>query len=70
MIREVTVIAPGTAETTLPHACVTCGGDLQLRVSPGSARTFCGVCHTILRPRVSFNAQGLVLDGGVPVARA
>ncbi len=50
MRTELRVIEEGTAEFELPHACPTCGGGLELRISPGTARSFCGSCHIIGRP--------------------
>lgn len=52
MENEVRIISEGTAELQLPGACPTCEGPLELRISASSARTFCGTCHTIGKPRV------------------
>lgn len=52
MTTEVRVIDESTAELQLQHACPICEGDLELRLSPEGARTFCATCHMIQKPRV------------------
>lgn len=52
MTTEVRVIDETTAEMQLSHACPVCDGDLELRLSPEGARSFCATCHTIQKPRV------------------
>ncbi|PZR05561.1 MAG: hypothetical protein DI536_32110 [Archangium gephyra] len=52
MTTEVRVIDETTAEMQLAHACPMCDGDLELRLSPDGARSFCSTCHTIQKPRV------------------
>lgn len=55
---ELRVISEGTAELELPHSCPTCGGALELRISPDGVRSFCGVCHFIGRPRLQQFEEG------------
>jgi hypothetical protein len=62
MVNMVSIVAEKTAEMTLPNACVTCGGDLQLRISPTGARTYCTACHVIAKPEVMWNDDGAKLD--------
>ena len=63
MNTELRVISEGTAELQLPHACPTCGGALELRISTDGVRSFCSICHTIGRPRLQqFEQGGFVLD--------
>jgi hypothetical protein len=57
MPTEVRVISEGTAELQLAHACPTCDGALELRISPDGARSFCATCHTIGKPRVHKDAH-------------
>jgi hypothetical protein len=38
-----------------------CGGDVQLRVSPDGARTYCPTCHVIAKPKVFFSPHGFHL---------
>lgn len=61
MVPEVTIVDERTAEMTLAAACLTCGGDLLLRLSPDGARTYCPVCHVIAKPKVRFGPGGLAL---------
>lgn len=61
MVPEVTLFGERTAEFTLAGACVACGGDVQLRVSPDGARTWCPTCRIIAKPKVGFGKDGLVL---------
>jgi hypothetical protein len=47
-------------ETTLPEACMVCGGDLALKVSPGrGASSYCKSCHWFGKPEVTATATGL-----------
>lgn len=46
---------------SLEGACLLCGGDLQVRVGPGGARTFCAVCRWISHPHMRKG------DGGIQV---
>ena len=48
------------AETTLPGACMVCGGDLHLKVSSGRvAVSFCQSCHWLGKPEVTATFNGL-----------
>ena len=47
------------AEFTLPLACVACGGDLAVRVTPGRAFAYCSKCHWLSKPHVEIVAEGL-----------
>ena len=62
MVNMVSIVGERIAEMTLPNACVTCGGDLTMRISPDGARTYCGECHVIARPDVTWNSEGARLD--------
>jgi hypothetical protein len=62
MNPEVTILDAQTAELTLTGACVACGGDVLLRVSPDGARTYCAACHAIAKPKVHFGPDGLRLS--------
>jgi hypothetical protein len=63
MNTELRVISEGTAELQLPHACPTCAGSLELRISADGVRSFCAICHTIGRPRLQqYEQGGFVLD--------
>jgi len=44
---------------TLTEACVLCGGDLAVRLTAGSARTYCRSCRWISRPHVSRSEDGV-----------
>ncbi|MCI0572854.1 MAG: hypothetical protein L0Y66_19060 [Myxococcaceae bacterium] len=41
-----------SADMTLPGGCAVCGGDLVVRVAPGSSRGYCGTCRSLTRPAV------------------
>lgn len=58
MVNMVSIVGERMAEMTLPKACVTCGGDLLMRVSPQGARTYCPECHVIAKPDVTWNGEG------------
>jgi hypothetical protein len=47
------------AETTLPDACVVCGGDVHIRVMHGKATSVCNACHWIGHPSVKVDHDGL-----------
>lgn len=66
MVPEVTIVNERTAEMTLTAACVACGGDLLLRVSPDGARTYCPTCHVIAKPKVVFGPHGFQLTEEKP----
>jgi hypothetical protein len=40
-------------------ACLLCGGDLQVRVGPGGARTFCRSCRWLSRPHMRRGEDGV-----------
>jgi hypothetical protein len=44
---------------TLAEACLLCGGDLTVRLTAGSARTYCATCRWISRPHVSHGEDGV-----------
>ncbi len=47
-----------TAETeiprdvTIPGGCILCGGDLEVRLTPGGAGSVCPRCHWLSRPHM------------------
>ncbi len=45
---------PQSEDMTLPGACATCGGDLVVRVAPGTSAGYCHSCHSISRPLLRF----------------
>lgn len=61
MLNVVDIVGEKTAELTLPDACMTCGGPVQLRVSPDGVRIYCARCHTIGKATVQLQAGALVL---------
>lgn len=62
-MNEVRVIDEATTELQLPASCPTCEGALEIRLSPEGARSFCGTCHVIGRPRVRRDPhEGLELQ--------
>jgi hypothetical protein len=62
MTTEITFIDENTSEFQLAHACPTCDGPLEMRVSTDGARSFCARCHVIGRPVLQRDAhQGMTL---------
>jgi hypothetical protein len=59
MSPEPKVEQPETAETTLPGACVLCGGDVELKVTRSVARSYCKTCHWVGKPEVTVTHGGL-----------
>ncbi len=51
--------ASGSRDFSLEGACILCGGDLQVRVSPGAARTVCTRCRWISRPHRRREEDGV-----------
>lgn len=54
-----TIDATGPRDFSLEEACLLCGGDLEVRLTAGSARTYCARCRWISRPHVSRGENGL-----------
>jgi hypothetical protein len=44
----------------LDHGCILCGGQLELRLSPAGAATYCRSCRWISRPQMQRDEQGRV----------
>jgi hypothetical protein len=44
---------------TFEEACILCGGDLEVRLTPGGARTYCRACRWISRPVVARGQDGM-----------
>jgi hypothetical protein len=45
----------------LPGGCLLCGGDLELRIGAGTARSWCGRCRWMSRPHLSRDDEGIHL---------
>jgi hypothetical protein len=46
------------ADFTLPSGCIACGGDLEIRLTPGNAYGYCAACHTLSKPHVELSREG------------
>jgi len=46
------------SDFTVPTGCITCGGELAVRISPGRAFAYCGKCHWLSRPVVEAVPDG------------
>lgn len=46
-------------EAVLPSACMTCGGDLHLKVTGSQAVSYCTTCHVLTHPEVTVTFDGL-----------
>ena len=42
-----------TADFTLPTGCPLCGGELAVRMTPGTSYSYCARCHWLSRSRVA-----------------
>ncbi|HEY6097808.1 MAG TPA: hypothetical protein VIW03_00165 [Anaeromyxobacter sp.] len=54
-----TIEADGGREFSLPGGCILCGGDLEVRLSAGTARTVCRACRWISRPHLRRGEHGV-----------
>ena len=59
-VQEHTESTPMTRDFSLAGGCLLCGGDLQVRVGPGRATTFCGACRWISHPHMKRSDEGSV----------
>jgi hypothetical protein len=48
-----------TKDLRLPNGCILCGGDLEVRVTEGAARSFCARCRWISRPHMQRHEDGI-----------
>lgn len=46
-------------ELHIDDGCPACGGELQIRKSPGNTAGYCRQCQMLSRPRVVMNLGGL-----------
>jgi|GEM_PF-4115664 len=53
-----TPLAP-SADWTIVAGCPACGGALDIRRRPGSARSYCGSCKFVGRPSIGVSAFGI-----------
>jgi hypothetical protein len=51
-------VAP-SKDFSLEGACILCGGDLAVRLTPGRARTVCKACRWISRPHLHREDDGV-----------
>jgi hypothetical protein len=51
----------GTKDFALDGGCLLCGGDLQVRIGPAGAATFCGTCHWISHPHMHKGEDGITV---------
>ena len=48
------------SEFVLPEGCVSCGGAVNIRSTPGGgSHSYCPQCHWLSRTRVRMHKQGL-----------
>jgi hypothetical protein len=59
--QETDEVETGTRDFALEGGCLLCGGDLQVRVGPAGAATFCMTCRWISHPHMQR------ADGGIAV---
>ncbi len=51
--------ATATRDLTLEAACLICGGDLEVRLTAGTARTFCSRCRWLSKPHLHRSGDGV-----------
>jgi hypothetical protein len=39
-------------DVQLEHACILCGGDIELRITPSGACTYCRACRWVSHPHM------------------
>lgn len=59
MKRTETTDAADPRDFSLPGACLLCGGDLDVRLTATSARTYCPSCRWLSRPHVARGEDGV-----------
>jgi len=48
-----------TADFTLPKGCPLCGGELAVRLTPGTGYSYCGTCHWISRSHIAVGPDSV-----------
>ena len=46
-------------DLSLPNGCILCGGDLEVRLSAGMARSVCRKCRWFSRPHMERHEDGI-----------
>lgn len=49
---------PGV-EFSIPQGCLICGGELDVRIAPGTARSYCKHCRWVSKPEVKLEKDGV-----------
>jgi hypothetical protein len=47
------------ADFTLPTGCPLCGGELAVRMTPGTSYSYCGHCHWLSRSTVAVGQNSV-----------
>ena len=47
-----------SADFTIPSGCIACGGELEVRLTPGKAWGYCVKCHWLSRPYIEMERDG------------
>ena len=48
-----------TRDFSIPGGCILCGGDLEVRMGPAGAHSFCGACRWLSRPHLRKGEEGV-----------
>jgi hypothetical protein len=48
-----------TRDFQIPGGCILCGGDLEVRMGPTGARSFCAACRWLSRPHMRRGEEGV-----------
>jgi hypothetical protein len=48
-----------TRDFQIPGGCILCGGDLEVRMGPAGARSFCGACRWLSHPHMRRGDEGV-----------
>ena len=59
MEAKETVESEGRRDFSLEGGCILCGGDLEVRITAGTTRTFCRTCRWISRPHMVRGEEGV-----------
>jgi hypothetical protein len=54
-----TIETDGGRDFSLEGGCILCGGDLEVRVTAGAARSVCRACRWISRPHMRRGDDGV-----------
>ncbi len=48
-----------TRDFAIPGGCILCGGELQIRLGPAGARSYCVACRWLSHPHMRPGEEGV-----------